>query len=821
MVSNSEEINLLLSLLDQTKQIRPVLLFGAGASKSSGIPLSADAVTLIAKEAYKRNRTPMSQSDLLGDAIAYLNGLEWAKGKPKEELFPLAVHHLLTPREFRKQVLYSIISRATQPNTGYLGLAQLMRRGLIKTVLTTNFDEMIRAAVISLGPISSMMTDIRCVPDLVKFNIHNSYQVIHLHGALEYYNDKNAPDELDKLDEEIIRRVRPMLIDQPLVVVGYRGAEDSIMSNLLGGGIHDSQSYRHGIYWCVMHNEEPHQKVKQFAEAIGDNFHYVRIESFDVLFSQLAEQLKEHYLMTGEATNLTPGAASTFDRLIESENKWSDIDEDHAYHCVVDYCRNLGLPEIARSSLVPWLTENGYAQIHNDEPVPTNGALLLFGKRPSDRFPFAKILFREQGKKQTVYDGNLLTQLQTLSERILSPEVNPEIRLKRKRSTDEALAYDELSLKEILVNMIVHRDYSLDEYSQVEWYPDKKLVFTNAGGLLPSSRSLLSQGQKVIPKREVSELRNPSIADMFFGLRYMDKAGTGLADAIDGIRANGGEMELSIDDKNIEFKAEVLQPRASATGIARSLAVELTYSTNLLRFLEVPIEIYRIPVFRDIDSKNLWSVSPSPLFIIRQGYMYSFENLDEYPNICELAGGGKMEILATHSESIESKVLELLRRHWETRLREKADDGLRVDWKARHAVFQLIEGMENKISYKAATRKASRAVVKMRPKGDRLEGENEGIAYRILKWSDEFLLQIKPIYIFTREDGKTPLPPSWQGSRATRRFKFDRNVNVADDLQFWARYLADGGRFIDCGHGKIELNLDSQFVSISTPIINK
>ena len=84
--------------------------------------------------------------------------------------------------------------------------------------------------------------------------------------------------------------------------------------------------------------------------------------------------------------------------------------------------------------------------------------------------------------------------------------------------------------------------------------------------------------------------------------------------------------------------------------------------------------------------------------------------------------------------------------------------------------------------------------------------------------SGAWAIQLKPTYVFTGRDGRTPLPPTSQGRRATRRFKFDRNKMVEDDLTFWSRYLGLGNSVINLGRGfGDDLLLGTEYVSAEVP----
>ncbi len=76
-------------------------------------------------------------------------------------------------------------------------------------------------------------------------------------------------------------------------------------------------------------------------------------------------------------------------------------------------------------------------------------------------------------------------------------------------------------------------------------------------------------------------------------------------------------------------------------------------------------------------------------------------------------------------------------------------------------------------------------------------------------------MRVKPFYMFTGRDARTPLPAFMRTGRATRRMKFDRNKNVDDDLTFWARWLADAGATINVGQEHVDdLVLDAAFLTV-------
>jgi hypothetical protein len=283
----------LAALLRASNEIRPLLLLGAGASFRSGVPLAADAVKRIAKAAYIRTelggkchpaQVKMSQW------MPWLTLQPWfiAGDDRLAENFPLAVQHLLRPDEFRREFLLEITQPTNGISAGYGVLADFMLRGLVWTILTTNFDPCLPEALRQKEPHLKHVGQVnKAENDFAEFNVMSRRQIVWLHGSAEHYTDRNLPDEVAHLDADLVTRLRPLVNDSPLIVIGYRGSEPSVMDDLLYAGVTPSLKYRQGIYWCRRTGETLHPNVERLAAAIGGNFHLVDIDGFDELMAAL------------------------------------------------------------------------------------------------------------------------------------------------------------------------------------------------------------------------------------------------------------------------------------------------------------------------------------------------------------------------------------------------------------------------------------------------------------------------------------------------------------------------------------------------------
>ncbi len=836
----SDVVKNLAYLFRASGKMRPVLLLGAGASFRSGIPLAEEAVRRIARSAYARHKLGLAIHDsriMLSDWLPFLRSQEWfIKDSLRfAENFPLAVEHFLTPREFRRAFFQDFIHSSQGPSEGYKSLARMMVRRLVGTVLTTNFDGLIAEALREQNPKPPEVREIKTPDDLVTFALSNDFQIVYLHGSVEHYRDQNLQTETKRLNETLVQRIRPLVNDSALVIIGYRGAEPSIMRHLLEEGVEESGKYRCGLYWCIRPGEKLHDNVKRLRDKVGSNFFLVEIAGFDELLNDLDKELEDVSWYTGPTKTPPPPVSldHRFDLQPLDGVALHDLDHDLILSTFSQYCKRLKLPEINRDNYLVFLERQGFLHRREAELVPSAGCFLLFGVDVQKRFPYACVTFTQNDKNRVVINGNLVTQFRNILDLLSADEVNPRIRLKADRVAEEQDAYPARALTELTVNLLVHRDYTAQDYSRIEFTRGRSLLFENAGGLMPTIKKgvHLDGKGKFKPVRGLTEMRNPLLADVFFGIGSMDKEGSGLADVSDLALESGGKAEYGIGTDNKSLRISLWQPVQEAPGrsrAARPVARTELYVTNLLPFRVLPKTIYILPLRQNyveietplFDSDDL--PKEAPLFIKHSGCLWSFSNFRDFPSFADKKGFlTKVERRSCEDlvKNPDTRILFvwLLNKHWEFFLYNWP---LIVEYRRKRAFFRLTEGKDStSITYLSKmNRKATRDVVKKRGEEPHIWFENEAIRYTTTEFFGAWALQLRPTYVFTRSDAETPLSPLAQTRRATRRMKFDRNPAVENDLVFWARYLSQGQPTISIGNvGVGDLILDSEYLSAEVP----
>lgn len=169
---------------------------------------------------------------------------------------------------------------------------------------------------------------------------------------------------------------------------------------------------------------------------------------------------------------------------------------------------------------------------------PTHAGVLLFGRDPSAFLPGAYLQFvRFDGKDrsdrvqdQKATGGNLLSQLEQL-DNLLPVQIHtarlPAAGLRHADVPD----YPIVAVRELVLNGVMHRTYEgTNAPVRLSWFADR-LEISSPGGLF---------GQ-VTPDNydQVSDYRNPVLAEAMKGLGYVERFGTGIARAKTALSRNG------------------------------------------------------------------------------------------------------------------------------------------------------------------------------------------------------------------------------------------------------------------------------------------
>ena len=822
---------------------KPIFLVGAGASKQSGIKLVVEIIEEAAKWAYcKKNGIPLEDPRLtMSDWKTWLRKFDWYTDD-YSALYPIIIENLLTPRQARKDFFLKIISPGVPASKGYERLAELMALGLVDTVLTANFDNCLHDAKVQIRK-PPVIQSIKTPDDLAQFSYTPRYpQLIYLHGSVEHYTDQNLNDEIQQLNKDLVQTLKPLLKDRPIIVIGYRGAETSIMKDLFLDNLRVTNNFHQGIYWCLLKRESDSLQSNpgvfpplfiELMEKTHSNFQVIPIDGFDELMErEIMGRLTANKIDLRNATTypLPSGThALTFETEVIGSGTIGALEFAVIRERILNYSERLAVKV--------WDEDQWYyqqmvrlriAQENNGRYELTRSGILLFSSKTQDYMSgsYTRLIFRgpsEWLQKTTTFQsdrveidrantensverdikGNIWNQLNEISDALTL--VNKPYRLKGEVS-ENVYPYPTLALKEIIVNALVHRSYAIAEPNVIEVTPNS-IKFTSPGGLVEEVKRQLTKEtleQEIrTGRRGIKGYRNPVIADLFYGAGAMDKEGSGLSDVVQEVSINsaivsfGPTADESYFEVTIYRRADVVDEE---TQTARPLVVNEStkMACNLFEVIRLPEKIYHGESLVDNAKRiftqkgNIWT----PPFLLSAGRIWSFYDLSEAMNPLKgFVDQGTVESMTLSEYHDNSNT----QNDFVRLLNESLADhffsiGLRVDTYKKRAYFTAtMNGEAKEITYQARLKKATRTVAKPRVNsqtGKVSYWEHKSIWYKFEKIGGNWYLVINPSYVFTIDGVKTLLKSERVNILSTKKASRDYNMAVHNDLTFWANYIS-------------------------------
>lgn len=828
---------------------QPILLLGAGASVTSGILSAAPTVEKAARWAWceEQGRSFDDFRIQRSDYYPWLQQQAWFREDISlADQYPLAIRNLLGVRRSRREFFEKLVSPGIPPKDGYRSLVKILNEGWINTVLTTNFDHCIEEAK-TLENKPHMLVSIKTPADYIRFSVSPSApQLIFLHGSIEHYSDKNAAEEIQTLDSDLTARLAPMLRDHPIIVVGYRGTENSVMNDLFLSQLTATNSFAQGVYWCVRESnpqEALAPMVLDLATRIGPNFRLVTIRGFDELFQHdLWNRLKaEGALPIRRQGGFRPFEAPV-DMRVVSGSAFAELDTKTLQARLSQYAQRLGLSAVSPVDET-WQQQEALQRnllIDEDSELkPTLAGWLLFAREPQARAPNAKVNFRAIGPLSWIkkcfgddvadqepdtngeiaveqeITGNLWAQLDALSE--LLSLINQGFRLKEEISRT-VYPFAPVAVKEVLVNALVHRDYERAEAVSVVITP-YMLEVKSPGGLIAevvaqtegkTLESVVSGGS-----RGIKGYRNPVISDLFYGGGQMDRSGSGLADIWIQSKNNNAEARFGPDTSNENFIVTIFARPESVdevTNTAVPLVVETTrFAANILPIHEMPQRVWHAGTSASSAGRLVQDADglAVPRGYVQDGRFFTLFDLEALAerNVTPFEAGdietlSIPELLALpNGENILLKLLhEMIFEHLRAR-------GLVIDFKRRRAHFPKGEDLEVKITYRGRVKRATRTVVKARTRrnsDDVIYFEHKAMTFSVVRFGEDWGIIVTPGYLFTKDGDRKPIGRDKTNILSTKRAARDFNPSVHHDVTFWASIFGgdtDGVFALKCQDG--------------------
>jgi hypothetical protein len=271
-----------------------VVFLGAGASVEAGIPTAYEMVVRALRSRRDQNPTMATSTPSMSDKEIE----DWAREKEYydpndiESMYAQVMDKLFNTPALREEFVRRELRKA-RVSSGYQILGELIARGVFDTILTPNFDQLVRqgADVVLPWPIE----EVNSVEQYLHLSTPSQDpRIVRLHGDFWHSNLRNTTDELRRTPKIIYDAVRKLFGSGGLIVIGYGGEDASLMQGLFPPELwQDPDVFRSGLYWCdIKEKEQLAPRVKAFLTEGGkmNRASYVKIEGFNKLLEQMAHQ---------------------------------------------------------------------------------------------------------------------------------------------------------------------------------------------------------------------------------------------------------------------------------------------------------------------------------------------------------------------------------------------------------------------------------------------------------------------------------------------------------------------------------------------------
>jgi hypothetical protein len=293
---------------DQKGRRNNVFLIGAGASITAGIPSAKEIGRILvgrlidrleiphdrlskAHEVYFQLESQKKLDDLrLADAVRGRaptdSEIDWPR--VYDQIFK---RYYTQPNDIRELFSEIVDAAGGAINWAHLVLGELVARGFVSTVLTTNFDQLALSGIVRAGTIPVTCDGLESLNRIA--GVPQYPQLIEIHGSRHSYLLRNAPADVATVrsDASAIAAVNALMQNtHAWIIVGYGGREEGVMDLLVQAAKGFPQKH---LYW-ILHGKSPADLPAKAHEFLSStrNGGVLLDYNADRFFLELAKELR-------------------------------------------------------------------------------------------------------------------------------------------------------------------------------------------------------------------------------------------------------------------------------------------------------------------------------------------------------------------------------------------------------------------------------------------------------------------------------------------------------------------------------------------------
>ena len=220
------------------------LLLGSGISRAAGIPSGWEVtLDLIRKIAAARGEPNVEYPEewyraTYGTDPSYSTIIEQLGSTQSERCSQLSHYFEPTPEELE--------NGRKVPTRAHKAIAELVRDGYVKMIITTNFDQLMETALREQGVSPTVIDSEYALSGAMPY-VHNRCTLVKINGDYKDTRIRNTPRELKQYSDTMNAYLGRILDDFGLIVCGWSGEWDIALRDILLG----RRNKRFSTFWSV------------------------------------------------------------------------------------------------------------------------------------------------------------------------------------------------------------------------------------------------------------------------------------------------------------------------------------------------------------------------------------------------------------------------------------------------------------------------------------------------------------------------------------------------------------------------------------------
>lgn len=204
-----------------------ILFAGAGVSKDAGIPTAWDLMLETAKYIYLNAHPDQDEREVTSKEIEdWFFDSEYAKMEYAEIVGGIYA----TPSE--QQGFFEKILGKHEPGNAHRIIAEMARRGILRAIITTNFDPCLENALKETGQEVQVIANDDVLENTEPLIHCKKVRVYKPHGTLGEGVLRNTPRDLESLSPLMERELIRLLSEHGVIIIGYSGRDPGILNVL-------------------------------------------------------------------------------------------------------------------------------------------------------------------------------------------------------------------------------------------------------------------------------------------------------------------------------------------------------------------------------------------------------------------------------------------------------------------------------------------------------------------------------------------------------------------------------------------------------------